>query len=55
MPMEENEIKQLIKDSFADAEVIITDLKGDGDHFAIHIISSFTLLTIIISLEIVKL
>ena len=40
MPMEENEIKQLIKDSFTDAEVIITDLKGDGDHFAIHIISS---------------
>ena len=40
MPMEENEITQLIKDSFSDAEVIITDLKGDGDHFAIHIISS---------------
>ena len=40
MPMEETEIKELIKETFIDAQIVITDLKGDGDHFAIHVISS---------------
>ena len=40
MPMKETEIKELIKETFNDAQIVITDLKGDGDHYAIHVISS---------------
>ena len=38
--MKETEIKELIKETFNDAQIVITDLKGDGDHYAIHVISS---------------
>lgn len=40
MPMEQTEIESLIKKSIPDAEIIITDLAGDNNHFSAHIISS---------------
>lgn len=39
MPMDAAEIEALIKEAMPDATVQITDLKGDGDHYAAHIIS----------------
>jgi stress-induced morphogen len=34
MAMTANEIENLIKDAFPDADVTITDLAGDNDHYA---------------------
>ena len=34
MPMESTDIERLIKEAFPSARVEITDLAGDGDHFA---------------------
>lgn len=34
MPMDANDIESLIKAKFPDAKVVISDLAGDGDHFA---------------------
>ncbi|MEZ5655715.1 MAG: BolA family transcriptional regulator [Sphingobium sp.] len=34
MPMAADEIADLIRDAIPDAEVEITDLAGDGDHYA---------------------
>jgi Stress-induced morphogen (activity unknown) len=39
MPMNAGEIERLIKDSFPDARVVIEDLRGDGDHYAAHVVS----------------
>jgi stress-induced morphogen len=39
MPMDAKEITRLIKGRFPDAEVTITDLAGDDDHFAAHVVS----------------
>ena len=39
MPMEASEIERLIKVAMPDAEVIITDLAGDGDHYRAQVIS----------------
>ena len=39
MPMDATEIKGLIKARFPDAEVTITDLAGDGDHYAAHVVT----------------
>ena len=39
MPMEASEIEQLIKTALPDAEVTITDLAGDGDHYSAQIVS----------------
>jgi stress-induced morphogen len=39
MPMEASEIERLIKKSLPDAEVFITDLAGDGDHYRAQVIS----------------
>ena len=39
MPMDAEEIKQLLKEDFPDAIVSIEDLRGDGDHYAATIIS----------------
>jgi stress-induced morphogen len=39
MPMEANEIERLIKVAMPDAEIIITDLAGDGDHYRAQVIS----------------
>jgi stress-induced morphogen len=39
MAMPADEIAQLIKESFPDAEIRIEDLAGDGDHYAASIVS----------------
>ncbi len=40
MPMDAALIESLIQEGIPDAKVTITDLRGDGDHYAAHIISS---------------
>jgi stress-induced morphogen len=39
MPMEASEIERLIKKALPDAEIYITDLAGDGDHYRAQVIS----------------
>ncbi len=39
MAMELNELERLIKEALPDAEVTITDLKGDGDHYKARVVS----------------
>ncbi|TCP34919.1 BolA family transcriptional regulator [Sphingomonas sp. BK235] len=39
MPMEGNEIAALIKAGIPDAEVEMTDLAGDGDHWAARVVA----------------
>jgi stress-induced morphogen len=38
--MDSSEIEALIKRSIPDAEVMIEDLRGDGDHYAASVVSS---------------
>jgi stress-induced morphogen len=46
MAMSAGEIETLIKDAIPDADVTITDLAGDGDHYSARVVSgSFTGLT----------
>lgn len=40
MAMDAAEIERLIKESIPDAQVIIEDLRGDGDHYAALVVSS---------------
>ncbi|MBE7637182.1 BolA/IbaG family iron-sulfur metabolism protein [Sneathiella sp. P13V-1] len=40
MAMDASEIERLIMESLPDAQVEITDLRGDGDHYAALVISS---------------
>jgi len=40
MAMAASEIEKLIKDAFPDADVTITDLAGDNDHYAAMVVSS---------------
>ncbi len=40
MAMDAGEIERLIKASLPDADVIIRDLAGDGDHYAATVISA---------------
>lgn len=39
MGMRAEEIEALIKQGIPDAEVTINDLRGDGDHYAAHVVS----------------
>jgi stress-induced morphogen len=39
MPMNAADIENLIKEALPDAQVAITDLAGDGDHYAAHVVS----------------
>ena len=39
MPMPASEIERLIVAAMPDAEVTITDLAGDGDHYAAKVVS----------------
>ena len=39
MPMNAADIEHLIKAALPDAEITITDLAGDGDHYAAHVVS----------------
>jgi len=40
MPMNASDIERMIKEKFPDATVTIQDLRGDGDHYAAHVISA---------------
>ena len=40
MPMEAGEIKRMIVEALPDAEVMIEDLRGDGDHYNARVISA---------------
>jgi stress-induced morphogen len=39
MAMKAAEIEQLVRASIPDAEVTITDLAGDGDHYSARVVS----------------
>jgi stress-induced morphogen len=39
MPMEASEIERMIKTALPDAEIVITDLAGDGDHYGARVVS----------------
>ena len=39
MAMAAAEIERMIKDALPDAQVTIEDLRGDGDHYAAHVVS----------------
>jgi stress-induced morphogen len=38
MAMQAHEIEQLIRDSFPNAKITITDLAGDGNHYSAEVI-----------------
>jgi stress-induced morphogen len=38
--MDANEIEAMIRETIPDAHVEITDLRGDGDHYAAHVSSA---------------
>jgi len=40
MAMDAAMIERLIKESLPDAQVSIEDLRGDGDHYAAHVVSN---------------
>ena len=40
MAMDAGEIERLIREAMPDAEVSIDDLRGDGDHYAAHVVSA---------------
>jgi len=40
MPMPASEIERLIREALPDATVTIDDLRGDGDHYAAHVVSA---------------
>lgn len=40
MAMDAAMIERLIKESLPDAQVSIEDLRGDGDHYAAHVVSA---------------
>lgn len=40
MPMPASDIEALILQSLPDADVTITDLAGDGDHYAARVVSA---------------
>ena len=39
MAMEAQELERLIRETLPDAQVTITDLAGDGDHYAASVVS----------------
>jgi stress-induced morphogen len=39
MPMSAEDIESMIVAAIPDAEVTITDLAGDGDHYAAHVVA----------------
>lgn len=38
MPIEAQEIEHLLRESFPEAQITITDLAGDGNHYAAEVI-----------------
>lgn len=39
MAMDATEIERMIQEAIPDAKVEILDLRGDGDHYAAHVVS----------------
>ncbi len=39
MPMEASEIERMIKKALPDADIVISDLAGDGDHYSARVVS----------------
>jgi stress-induced morphogen len=40
MAMAGSDIERLIKEAFPDAQVVVEDLAGDGDHYGAHVTSA---------------
>lgn len=40
MPMKQGDLERLIKTAIPDAEIVINDLRGDGDHYAAFVKSA---------------
>ncbi len=40
MAMDARDVERLIKEGIPGAEVTIQDLRGDGDHYAAHVVSA---------------
>ena len=40
LPMRANDLEALLRGAFPDAEIEITDLAGDGDHYRARIVST---------------
>ena len=40
MPMDQQTLESLIKKQLPDSIVYIEDLRGDGDHYAVHVTSA---------------
>ncbi|MBU3258432.1 MULTISPECIES: BolA family transcriptional regulator [Roseovarius] len=40
MPMQAHEIEDLIRAEFPDAQITITDLAGDGNHYAAEVVDA---------------
>ncbi|MGC6534534.1 MAG: BolA family protein [Parvibaculales bacterium] len=40
MPMTAGELESMIRTALPDAQVEITDLRGDGDHYSAHVVSA---------------
>ena len=38
MPMQAQEIEELLRERFPDARITITDLAGDGNHYAAEVV-----------------
>ena len=39
MPMSADDIERHLRDAFPDAEIVITDLAGDGDHYRAKVVA----------------
>lgn len=40
MPMQARDIEDLIRESFPQAQITITDLRGDGNHYAAEVVDA---------------
>ena len=40
MAMDAGEVERLIREGIPDAKITIEDLRGDGDHYAAHVVSA---------------
>ncbi|MDT0576085.1 BolA family transcriptional regulator [Croceicoccus sp. F390] len=40
MPMQADDIQNMIRNAIPDATITIRDLAGDGDHYAAHVVSA---------------
>ena len=40
MPMSAAEIERMIREAIPDAQVTIEDQRGDGDHYAAHVVAA---------------